>query len=63
MFFRSAKLFMSAGSSEEDIDDIIDEICNESSFAKTPLVSRSAEKCRVGELQRWKEKHHKLELF
>jgi len=54
---------MSAGSSEEDIDDIIDEICNESSFAKTPLVSRSAEKCRVGELQRWKEKHHKLELF
>nr|XP_009941850.1 PREDICTED: protein C8orf37 homolog [Opisthocomus hoazin] len=38
---RSAKLFMSAGSSEEDIDDIIDEICNESSFAKTPLKLKS----------------------
>lgn len=47
MVFRSAKLFMSAGSSEEDIDDIIDEICNDSSFAKTPLVSRSLEKCRM----------------
>ncbi|KAK4828208.1 hypothetical protein QYF61_024642 [Mycteria americana] len=34
---RSAKLLMSAGSSEEDIDNIIDEICNDSSFAKTPL--------------------------
>ncbi|XP_065688835.1 cilia- and flagella-associated protein 418 isoform X3 [Patagioenas fasciata] len=37
---RSAKLLMSAGSSEEDIDDIIDEICNDSSFAKTPLNHR-----------------------
>ncbi|XP_064298429.1 cilia- and flagella-associated protein 418 [Phalacrocorax carbo] len=34
---RSAKLLISAGSSEEDIDDIIDEICNDSGFAKTPL--------------------------
>ncbi|XP_010004812.1 PREDICTED: protein C8orf37 homolog [Chaetura pelagica] len=32
---------MSTGSSEEDIDDIIDEICNDSSFAKTPLKSMS----------------------
>lgn len=54
---------MSAGSSEEDIDDIIDEICNESSFAKTPLVSRSLEKCRMDEAQQWKEKHCKLKLF
>ncbi|XP_009322721.1 PREDICTED: protein C8orf37 homolog [Pygoscelis adeliae] len=38
---RSAKLLMSAGSSEEDIDDIIDEICNDSSFAKTPLKLKS----------------------
>lgn len=45
---------MSAGSSEEDIDDIIDEICNDSSFAKTPVVSRSRGKCRTDE---------KLKLF
>ncbi|XP_072708255.1 cilia- and flagella-associated protein 418 [Ciconia boyciana] len=38
---RSAKLLMSAGSSEEDIDNIIDEICNDSSFAKTPLKLKS----------------------
>ncbi|XP_037237175.1 protein C8orf37 homolog [Falco rusticolus] len=38
---RSAKLLMSAGSSEEDIDDIIDEICNDSSFTKTPLKLKS----------------------
>ncbi|KAM6411657.1 cilia- and flagella-associated protein 418 isoform 2-T2 [Pluvialis apricaria] len=38
---RSAKLLMSVGSSEEDIDDIIDEICNESSFAKTPQKLKS----------------------
>lgn len=54
---------MSAGSSEENIDDIIDEICNDSSFTKTPLVSRSLEKCRTDAVQRWKEKHHKLKLF
>lgn len=35
---------MSAGSSEEDIDNIIDEICNDSSLTKTPLVSSSLEK-------------------
>ncbi|XP_064562532.1 cilia- and flagella-associated protein 418 [Zonotrichia leucophrys gambelii] len=41
---RSAKVLMSAGSSEEDLDDIIEEICNDSSFAKTPpkLKSNSA---------------------
>ncbi|KAM3680537.1 cilia- and flagella-associated protein 418 isoform 1-T1 [Ammospiza maritima maritima] len=41
---RSAKVLMSAGSSEEDLDDIIDEICNDSSFTKTPpkLKSNSA---------------------
>ncbi|XP_016152315.1 PREDICTED: protein C8orf37 homolog isoform X1 [Ficedula albicollis] len=35
---------MRAGSSEEDLDDIIDEICNDSSFTKTPpkLKSNSA---------------------
>ncbi|XP_029868752.1 protein C8orf37 homolog isoform X2 [Aquila chrysaetos chrysaetos] len=38
---RSAKLLMSAGSSEENIDDIIDEICNDSSFTKTPLKLKS----------------------
>ncbi|XP_068252364.1 cilia- and flagella-associated protein 418 isoform X1 [Nyctibius grandis] len=38
---RSAKLLISAGSSEEDIDDIIDEICNDSSFDKTPLKLKS----------------------
>ncbi|KAM6087776.1 cilia- and flagella-associated protein 418 isoform 2-T2 [Chlamydotis macqueenii] len=38
---RSAKLLMSAGGSEEVIDDIIDEICNDSSFAKTPLKLKS----------------------
>nr|XP_025955586.1 protein C8orf37 homolog isoform X2 [Dromaius novaehollandiae] len=38
---RSAKLLMSAGSSEENIDDIFDEICNDSSFAKTSLKSKS----------------------
>ncbi|XP_074671564.1 cilia- and flagella-associated protein 418 [Strix aluco] len=38
---RSAKLLMSADSSEEDIDDIIDEICNDSSFTKTPLKLKS----------------------
>ncbi|XP_025915950.1 protein C8orf37 homolog [Apteryx rowi] len=32
---------MSAGSSEEDIDDIFDEICNDNSFAKTPLKLKS----------------------
>nr|XP_054493762.1 cilia- and flagella-associated protein 418 [Agelaius phoeniceus] len=41
---RSAKVLMSADSSEEDLDDIIDEICNDSSFTKTPpkLKSNSA---------------------
>ncbi|XP_041269008.1 protein C8orf37 homolog isoform X1 [Onychostruthus taczanowskii] len=41
---RSAKVLMSAGSSEEDLDNIIDEICNDSSFTKTPpkLKSNSA---------------------
>ncbi|XP_054023222.1 cilia- and flagella-associated protein 418 [Dryobates pubescens] len=38
---RSAKLLMSAGSSEEDLDDIIDEICNDSSLIKTPLKLKS----------------------
>ncbi|XP_027512914.1 protein C8orf37 homolog isoform X2 [Corapipo altera] len=38
---RSAKLVMSAGSSKEDLDDIIDEICKESSFTKTPLKLKS----------------------
>ncbi|XP_010015049.1 PREDICTED: protein C8orf37 homolog [Nestor notabilis] len=38
---RSAELFLSADSSEEDIDDIIDEICNDSSFTKTPLKLKS----------------------
>ncbi|XP_053915330.1 cilia- and flagella-associated protein 418 isoform X3 [Cuculus canorus] len=38
---RSAKLLMSAGSSEEDIDSIIDEICNDSSFTKTPPKLKS----------------------
>ncbi|KAJ7413274.1 protein C8orf37 [Willisornis vidua] len=38
---RSAKLLMNAGSSEEDIDDIIDEICNDSSFTKTPVKLKS----------------------
>ncbi|KAI1243521.1 hypothetical protein IHE44_0001148 [Lamprotornis superbus] len=35
---------MRAGSSEEDLDDIIDEICNDRSFTKTPpkLKSNSA---------------------
>ncbi|XP_068789089.1 cilia- and flagella-associated protein 418 [Struthio camelus] len=37
---RSAKLLMSAGSSEENIDDIFDEICNDNSFVKTPLKSK-----------------------
>uniref|UniRef100_A0A8B9DHG0 Cilia- and flagella-associated protein 418 n=1 Tax=Anser cygnoides TaxID=8845 RepID=A0A8B9DHG0_ANSCY len=36
----SAKMFMSPGSSEEDIDDVIDEICNDS-FAKMPLKLKS----------------------
>ncbi|XP_053816153.1 cilia- and flagella-associated protein 418 isoform X4 [Vidua chalybeata] len=41
---RSAKVLLSAGSSEEDLDNIIDEICNDSSFTKTPpkLKSNSA---------------------
>ncbi|KAJ7403118.1 hypothetical protein BTVI_80479 [Pitangus sulphuratus] len=38
---RSAKLVMSAGSSEEDLDDIIDEICKDSSFTKTPPKLKS----------------------
>ncbi|XP_068020395.1 cilia- and flagella-associated protein 418 isoform X1 [Melanerpes formicivorus] len=38
---RSAKLLRSAGSSEEDLDDIIDEICNDSSLIKTPLKLKS----------------------
>ncbi|RMC15139.1 hypothetical protein DUI87_07321 [Hirundo rustica rustica] len=38
---RSAKVLMSVGSSEEDLDDIIDEICNDSSFTKTPLRLKS----------------------
>uniref|UniRef100_A0A8C3DD57 Cilia- and flagella-associated protein 418 n=1 Tax=Corvus moneduloides TaxID=1196302 RepID=A0A8C3DD57_CORMO len=38
---RSAKVLMSAGSSKEDLDDIIDEICNDSSFTKTPLNLKS----------------------
>ncbi|XP_071410222.1 cilia- and flagella-associated protein 418 isoform X2 [Pithys albifrons albifrons] len=38
---RSAKLLMNAGSSEEDIDDIIDEICNDSSFTKAPVKLKS----------------------
>ncbi|XP_071594105.1 cilia- and flagella-associated protein 418 isoform X2 [Heliangelus exortis] len=37
---RSNKLLMNTGSSEEDIDDIIDEIFSDSSFAKTPLKSK-----------------------
>ncbi|XP_035402152.2 cilia- and flagella-associated protein 418 isoform X2 [Cygnus atratus] len=37
---RSAKMLMSPGSSEEDIDDVIDEICNDS-FAKMPLKLKS----------------------
>lgn len=45
---------MSAGSSEEDLDDIIDEICNDSSFTKTPLVSRGLEKFRSSHVQQWK---------
>ncbi|PKU35730.1 hypothetical protein llap_13966 [Limosa lapponica baueri] len=48
---RSAKLLMCADSSEEDIDDIIDEICNDSSFAKTPLVmylGGSSSPCGIG---------------
>lgn len=52
MCFRSAKTLMGAGSDEDDIDDIIDEICNDSSsFARTPLVSASLEKCRKREGQ------------
>lgn len=39
-------MLLSAGSSEEDLDDIIDEICNDSSFTKTPLVSKG-----FGEIQ------------
>ncbi|XP_040519424.1 cilia- and flagella-associated protein 418 isoform X3 [Gallus gallus] len=39
---RSAKTLMGAGSDEDDIDDIIDEICNDSSsFARTPLKLKS----------------------
>lgn len=42
---------MSPGSSDEDIDDVIDEICNDS-FAKTPPVSMSLEKCRSSTMER-----------
>ncbi|XP_052559280.1 cilia- and flagella-associated protein 418 [Tympanuchus pallidicinctus] len=38
---RSARTLMGAGSDEDDIDDIIDEICNDSSFARTPLKLKS----------------------
>ncbi|XP_019469703.1 protein C8orf37 homolog isoform X1 [Meleagris gallopavo] len=38
---RSAKTLTGAGSDEDDIDDIIDEICNDSSFARTPLKLKS----------------------
>ncbi|XP_062460631.1 cilia- and flagella-associated protein 418 isoform X2 [Pezoporus occidentalis] len=38
---RSPELFLSADSSEEDLDNIIDEICNDSSFTKTPLKLKS----------------------
>uniref|UniRef100_A0A8C9ERK1 Cilia- and flagella-associated protein 418 n=1 Tax=Pavo cristatus TaxID=9049 RepID=A0A8C9ERK1_PAVCR len=38
---RSAKTLMGAGSIEDDIDDIIDEICNDSGFARTPLKLKS----------------------
>ncbi|XP_023776836.1 protein C8orf37 homolog [Cyanistes caeruleus] len=38
---RSAKVSVSADSSEEDLDNIIDEICNDSSFTKTPLKLKS----------------------
>ncbi|XP_064010810.1 cilia- and flagella-associated protein 418 [Pogoniulus pusillus] len=38
---RSPKLLMRAGSSEEDLDDIIAEICNDSSLIKTPLKLKS----------------------
>lgn len=56
---------MGAGSDEDDIDDIIDEICNDSSFARTPLVSTSLEKGRKHEVQWWKKikKHYKLKLI
>ncbi|XP_065607740.1 cilia- and flagella-associated protein 418 [Cyrtonyx montezumae] len=37
----SAGTLTGAGSSEEDIDDIIDEICNDSSFARAPLKLKS----------------------
>ncbi|XP_015711463.1 protein C8orf37 homolog isoform X2 [Coturnix japonica] len=38
---RSAEVLMGAGSDEDDIDDIIDEICNDSSFARTPVKLKS----------------------
>ncbi|KAM9574115.1 cilia- and flagella-associated protein 418 isoform 1-T1 [Guaruba guarouba] len=38
---RSSELFLSADSSEEDLDSIIDEICNDGSFTKTPLKLKS----------------------
>ncbi|XP_072184670.1 cilia- and flagella-associated protein 418 [Excalfactoria chinensis] len=38
---RSAKVLTGAGSDEDDIDDIIDEIFNDSSFARTPLNLKS----------------------
>lgn len=53
---------MSAGSAE-DLDDIIDEICNDSSFTKTPPVSRGLQKFRASQVQQWKWKHHKLKLL
>ncbi|OXB79886.1 UNVERIFIED_CONTAM: hypothetical protein H355_000916 [Colinus virginianus] len=37
----SARTLTGAGSSEEDIDDIIDEICDDSSFARAPLRLKS----------------------
>ncbi|XP_010075606.1 PREDICTED: protein C8orf37 homolog, partial [Pterocles gutturalis] len=45
----SAKLLMSAESSEEDIDDIIDEICSDSSFTRTPVKLKSNSASRTPE--------------
>lgn len=42
---------MRSGSSEEDLDDIIDEICNDSSFTTTPPVSRGLEKFKTSQVQ------------
>lgn len=62
--FRSAKLFTKAESSEEDIDDIINDIFDESSFAKKPVVSRYQKQCwREGlnhNIFRWKTKKSEI---